>query len=130
MVSAAALPVIWIATCFSDALIGERQLTAVGNKIVLGETPDDIFRMYKNSAHSKLDVFDDGRLVEGEMLIATPSQLSANNSVLHVCFDDRRRVQCVAFRTEGSAWVHPAHMPDDRGCAPADRRLYRIASAP
>jgi hypothetical protein len=130
IVAAAALPAIWIASCWNDALIGERQLASVGNKIVLGQSPDDILRTYKGSAHSKIDVFNDGLLVEGEMLIATPSQLSADNSVLHVCFDDRRRVQCVAFRTESSAWVHPAHMPEDRGCAPADRRLYRVASAP
>ena len=123
-------PALWAASCERDAIIGEEELASIGSAIALGETTDGVVRVFKRSAHSKVEVFDDGRLVDGEMLIATPSQLRAENSVLHVGFDEGRRVRCVAFRTEDSAWVHPPHMPADRGCTPGDRRLYRIASAP
>ena len=130
IVAAVSLPVIWVGWSTENARMSEEELASVGNKIILGETLDDMLRMYRNSVHSKIDVFDDGRLVERELLITTPSQLSAGNSVLHVRFDERRRVECVAFRTEDSAWVHPGHMPQDRGCASTDRRLYRIALGP
>jgi len=64
IVAAVSLPVIWVGWSTESARMSEEELASVGNKIILGETIDDMLRMYRNSVHSKIDVFDDGRLVE------------------------------------------------------------------
>lgn len=118
---------IWLGWWWYEDQAAEEELVTLAPEITVGASVEDVLRAFLRSPHAYIDFFDDAREIEGEILVVTPSQLGANNSVLHVSLDPSRRVDCVAFRTERSAWERPTKSPADRGCAHSDTRFYRSA---
>jgi len=119
---------IWAGWWWYEERAAEEELVTLAPEIALGAGVEDVLRAFLRSPHEYIDFFDDAREVRGELLVVTPSQLGAYNSVLHVSLDASRHVDCVAFRTERSAWERPPKSPADRGCARSDTRFYRMAT--